>query len=168
MACTMCLAAVPAPEICCVSCMEDMEGAYLASKAARDRAPSGRPRLIRCASCPDILGVDMAADPKDPTRCIICAPARRYREWVRKQPLTVPCDCGCGARWEIPTSNCAHCDERFPTADGSHRDCPKAPPPPTCRCALCGDSYPEDDGYKGYCGLNCYTEAKPGWRREYD
>jgi hypothetical protein len=115
------------------------------AKALRDRT---RP----CASCPAILGVELAADSKDPTRCGMCAEARRHRAFIKTLPLTVAC---------------ARCDERFPAEDGTHRDCPKAPPT-SHRCRLCNDPYPEGDGYKGYCGLDCYTDAKPHWRREYD
>jgi hypothetical protein len=144
------------------SCLEDGETVYLISKTIRDR-------LRYCASCGDCLGVDMAADTKDPSRCVICADARRHREFIRTLPLTVACDCGCGARWDIPTAVCGDCDERFPADDGTHTDCPKRPPAAAATCRLCGDHYdPATDGYNDYCGLNCYTDANRHWRREYD
>jgi hypothetical protein len=169
--CTMCDQTAPA-SAACSSCMEDWEAMYLESKARRDRAHDRRP-LRYCVSCGDCLGVEMAADTKDPSRCFICADARRHREWIRTQPLTVVCDCGCGARWDIPTAICGDCDERFPAEDGTHTDCPKRPATvvslSVATCRLCGDHYdPATDGYKDYCGLNCYTDANRHWRREYD
>jgi hypothetical protein len=134
-----------------------------------------------CVSCGDYLGVEM--DTEDPTRCIICAGDRRshesHREFIRTLPLTVACDCGCGARWDIPTAICGDCDERFPAEDGTHTDCPKRLAAAAAAaatvvslsvaCRLCGDHYdPATDGYKDYCGLNCYTDANRHWRREYD
>jgi hypothetical protein len=174
--CTMCAQTAPAAapdSAACSSCMEDWEAMYLESKARRDRARA-RPPLRYCVSCGDCLGVDMAADTKDPTRCFICAGAQRTRAFIRSLPLTVACDCGdptCDVRWDIPTAVCGDCDERFPAEDGTHTDCSKRPPPPaaTSVCTHCGDHYPSDSGGPhGTCGLDCYADSRPHWRREYD